>query len=108
MNSPKFSYYFTVFPTLLGGKEMDTFLFVDHEAVLREEAVHALDPDADVSMSKKLAHSLECMKLRVRNNSLGTPLLQVSTDELMTREDLEAFVAATPMEELLQMKAKDG
>ena len=47
--SSKYSYYMTVGRSFEphGGYELDAFLFVDHEALLREEAVVALEQSED-------------------------------------------------------------
>ena len=101
----RYQYYFTAgarFPE--PGHEMDAFLFVDKEALLREKAVYELSDGAEqAEQAERIAGSIASLKLRVSFNATMSPLLMIESDELLTREDVAAYVETTPWKELIQM-----
>ena len=104
----KYQYYFTVgtrFP--LDGHEMDSFLFIDRDAMLREKAVYELSDGKEPALySEGVAQALRGMKLRAQFNATMSPVLLVESDVLMTKEEVATFVEATPWEELIKMKPR--
>ena len=101
----RYQYYFTAgrrFPE--PGHEMDTFLFVDRDAMLREKAVYELsDYSVIPENSARIETVLYGMKLRSSCNVTMSPVLMLESDELLTREDVAAYVEITPWEELIKM-----
>jgi hypothetical protein len=104
----KYLYYFMAgarFPE--PGHEMDAFLFVDRDAMLREKAVYELSDGKEPALhSEGVAQALRGMKLRATFNATMSPVLLVESDVLMTKEEVAAFVEATPWEELIKMKPR--
>ena len=104
----RYQYYFTAgarFPE--PGHEMDAFLFVDREAMLREKAVYELSDGVEFpALTAGIKRSIEMMNLRAAHNVTMSPVLMLESDELLTKDDIATFVETTPWEELIKMEAR--
>ena len=102
----RYQYYFTAgarFPE--PGHEMDAFLFIDREALLREKAVYELSDGVEKTKhATYVATALAGMELRAAHNVTMSPVLMLESDELLTKDDIATFVETTPWEELIKLE----
>lgn len=99
----KNKYLFTVAPKFMeAGYALDRMLFVDTEALLKEEAINALEDGATgTPTGDRIAMTSEILDKMTSFSATMLPVLCIESDELLPRSYFENLVHNSTEEELL-------